>query len=202
MAEVERSALQRALKRHTTDEHAKELMDILEPLYRMCAYEHFFYGHSTDIPEEIPEAIELLTQHPCSGIEFVAESIIPARLIRTPQNSNFIRRTRLCLEQRVVSYISVTHAFNLNYDMRYSFGTRLQSKLPGNLWNQLWESIRYWLLCEIAGDAYKQEADALRKIVRMCVGGNIIFDQKPNDPRITYVVNAKDPAPDTRFRWQ
>lgn len=200
MTEVTRSVLFKTLLLHITEERAKEIMRILEPLFCMCAYERFFYGCNPIIPDEIRASIEFLTKRPCVGIECIAESVIPQRLLISLQNSNFITRTRMNLDLRLRSSLTETITFNLTYDLRYSFGTRLLTVLPSNLWNQLWESVRYWLLCEVAGKKFEQEAAALEQIVRLCAGGNILFDVKPTEPTIAHIVNAKTSTTNMRYR--
>lgn len=200
MTEVKRSILFKALLLHVTEERAKDIMKILEPLFRMCAHEQFFYGHNPNVPAEFHTAIEFLTERPCVGIECIAESIIPQRLLISLQNSNFITRTRLNLERRLELTLTETLRFNLTYDLRYSFGTRLLTVLPNNLWNQLWESVRYWLLCEVAGKKFEQEAAALEQIVQMCANGYIPFDFNPVRSNIAHIVNAKTSTTNAHYR--
>lgn len=200
MIEVRRSALRDALLRNTTEERTREMMRILEPLFCMCAHDRFFYDRRPELPPEIHTSIAFLMNRPCDGTEFIAESVVPLRLMSAIQNTSFITYVRQCLEQRLKASLNETTSFNLAYDLRFSFGNRLLNDLPSNLWHQLWEIVRYWLLCEVAGKPFRKEALALEQMVRLCAAGNLAFGTKPSAPTILYLVNAKTAPPNTRFR--
>lgn len=200
MMDVHRSSLSETLLLHLPLERVKEIMMILEPLYFMCGHNCFAYRNGLCPSAEIQEAIQFLTKQPCVGIEFIAESVIPQRFLISSQNSNFIARTRTHLHQKLHATLGSIKIKNLGYDLRISFGDRMMHVLPQNLWNQLWETVCYWLQCEIAGMAFEREAKALEQIVRLCASGYIVFDMNPRDPSIAVIVNTVQSTTNQRYR--
>lgn len=200
MSEVRRSQMRQALLRHLSTEQARDMMTVLEPLYCMCAHDRFFYGYKPELPPDIHVSMALLMNRPCNSTEFIAESVIPERLMRAIQNTSFITYVRQNLDRRLNASLNGTTSFNLAYDLRFSFGNRLLNDLPNNLWHQLWEIVRYWILSEVAGKSFQKEASALEQMVRLCAAGNLAFGIKPSAPTILYLVNAKTAPPHTRFR--
>ena len=198
--EVRRSTLREAMSRYTTEQRTQEIMKILEPLFCMCERDQFLYGFNPELPQGIQTHIAFLTNRPCVGVEGVAESGIPKHLVTSQHNSNFISRTRVRLYQRLRNSVDPMKNINLTFDLRLSFGNRFRNDLPINLWNQLWESIRFWLLCEIGGKEFKKEAHALEHIVRLCTGGAIVFDEKPTETTVMLVVKAKMTSGTERYR--
>ncbi|MCX6714923.1 MAG: hypothetical protein NTX72_03845 [Candidatus Uhrbacteria bacterium] len=200
MMEVRQSTLRDMLLRHLTPERVIEIMTILEPLYAMCTRERFFYGHVECFPSEIHKHIQFLTQRPCDGIEFLAESVIPQRLLISVQNTNISVRSRSHMQTKLFATLGIIQVHNFDFDFRFSFGNRLMHVLPQNLWNQLWETVRYWLLCEIALKPFKKEAAALQQMVCLCASGYIPFDFNPIKPTIAHIVNEKTSTTNMRYR--
>lgn len=198
--EIRRSNLRNALLRRISTERVQEIMKILEPLFLMCEQNRFCYGYMDPLPEDIHVTIEFLTERPCVGIECIGKSMIPHRLTTCLQDSNFIVRLRRHLDQRLCDALGDTERVNLYYDFRFGFGERLFHVLPTNLWNQLWETVRYWIFCEFAGAPFEKEASALEQIVRLSAGGYIMFDVKPTDPTIAFIINSEIAAPGQRYR--
>lgn len=198
MNEVRRSILRDALRRHITLRRTEEIMEILSPLFYMCERGLYFYGQNSCVPDEIHTSIALLTNRPCSGIEGIAESMIPLKLVTSLQNSNFVSRTRAHLQQKLTSSLETNAYHNFVIDFRLSFGERLQKVLPQNLWSQLWETIQFWLLSEI-NETFKVESNAFEQVAQLCVNGSILFDTKPTEPTIMLIVNAKTAPITKRF---
>lgn len=139
--DVQRYQLQLALRRHLSLEDTIEILTVLEPLFRMCSLNCFFYGNSSEMPEQIVESIALLTQHPYESIEGMALSVIPQRLLQGTQLTNFSSRIRRQNTQKIQSSVSHSHERCLTLDIRLAFGDRLLGVLPHNLWSQLWELV-------------------------------------------------------------
>lgn len=200
MTEVRPITLRNTLLRYLTPERVKEIMAILEPLYAMCTRERFFYGHVECFPSEIHKHIQFLTRKPCDGIEFLAESVIPQRFLISVQNTNLIVQSRIHFQKRLFTTLGMVKVHNFDFDFRLSFGNRLMHALPQNLWNQLWETVRYWLLCEIALKPFEKEATALQHMVCICANGYIPFEYNPIRPTMAHIVNAKNSATGMRYR--
>jgi hypothetical protein len=198
--EVKRSNVRDALRSRVSAERAQEIMMILEPLFLMCEQNRFFYGHADLVPQDIHATIEFLTKRPCVGVEYIGKSMIPQRLITCLQDTNFVVRLRRSLDMRLCKVLGDTNRANLYFDLRIGFGERLLHELPFNLWNQLWETVRCWIFCEVAGSLFEKEAVALEQIVRLLSGGYIVFDVKPTDPAIAFIVNQETSPPNQRYR--
>lgn len=198
--DVQRFQLQQALRRHLSLDETLGIMTVLEPLFRMCTLNRFFYGNNSDLPEQIIESVATLSQHPYESIEGIALSVMPPRLLQGTQLSNFSLRIRRQSAPKIQNVVSYAHEKCLSIDICLSFGDRLLGVLPHNLWIQLWEIVRLWLLCEIGKPHLAREADAYKKVVQLCMRGSLPYDSKPKMPNTLLVIDALTaPSSTTRF---
>lgn len=200
MNEVKRANLLDALLRSLSPERSREILRILEPLFRRCAYAQYPFGDATEITQDLSKHVALLTNRVCNSVEPIAEQNIPHSMKTAVQNSNFLAKVKPHAGIKIESTVDHTRGKNLEIDIRYSFGARLTGILPTNLWIHLWDPIRFWLLAEIGGKILHKEALAFEHIIRMSVKGLIVFDFKPTDPTTILVVCKQTVTNNKRYR--